>query len=186
MKSYRKRKDEGETDLLYGGRIPKESARAEAYGTIDEAVSALGIARALAGGNEALQAILLGIQRELFLVGAELATDSTEYPKLVQHFGQVTSAMVDRLEQMVAEHEVGLEIPKAFVVPGGNLLAAHLDLARTIVRRAERRSAGLWHDRQLVNEQVLRYLNRLSDLLFVLARAEERGATTFASAKLEG
>ncbi len=175
MKTFNKRGDGGETDLLYGGRIRKDSARTEAYGTIDEAVSALGIARALAPHNEALQLMILQFQRELFIIGAEMATEPSEYAKLVNNFAQVTPEMVGNLERLIEEYEDS--VPDGFVIPGGSVLSAHLDLARTIVRRAERRCAGLWHERMLANEQLTRYLNRLADLLFVLARSEERGST---------
>jgi len=177
MRSFKKLGDDGQTDLLYGGRILKSSLRVEAYGTVDEAVSAIGIARALTG-DEKIRSILLKIQRELFTIGAELATEPSEYDKLVKRFGQTTPSMVKAIEETIEAYEETTEMPSGFVVPGANAVSSHLDLARAIVRRAERRSVELREKQGLVNEQVLRYLNRLADLLFLLARAEERGATT--------
>lgn len=176
MKGLSKRGDDGQTDLLYGGRIPKSSPRVEAYGTIDEAVSAIGVARALSH-DEDIQGTLLRIQREMFIVGAELATEPNEYTNLVRHFGQVTSSMVEGIERTIEAYEEKTVMPKGFVIPGANPVAAHLDLARAIVRRSERRSVELWEQQMLTNQHILSYLNRLSDLLFVLARVEERAST---------
>ncbi len=166
--------DRGQTSLLYGGRVSKADPRAEAYGCVDEAVSALGLARA-STKNRRTRAVVLRIQRELFTVGAELATDPREYPKLRQHFGTVTEALTRKLEEEIAELEAEVRLPRAFVVPGGSVPAATLDLARSLLRTAERRIVALQEANQLENPEVLRYVNRLSDLIFMLARYEERG-----------
>ena len=160
--------DEGETGLLYGGRVKKTDPRTEAYGAIDEAISTLGAARALVT-DRGRHAIILRIQSELFTVGAELATDGAEYDKLEQHFMIVTPDFTGRVESEIVDLERRFPLPDAFVIPGGTPAAAALDVARAVLRRAERRIVGL----QLRNPEVLRYANRLSDLLFMLARAEE-------------
>jgi cob(I)alamin adenosyltransferase len=172
-----RRGDKGETGLLYGGRVPKDDLHTEAYGSLDEAVSALGLARA-AETNSVRAERILALQRELFTVGAELATGLGERGKLEQHFPTVTGAMTDALEAEVHALEQRVPLPRAFVVPGGSLPGAALDLARTLVRRAERRAVTLQRAGQLENTEVLRYLNRVSDLLFMLAREAEQGATT--------
>jgi cob(I)alamin adenosyltransferase len=172
--------DSGETSLLYGGRVPKDDLHTEAYGALDEAISALGLARAsLSGPADApLAERILALQRELFTVGAELATGRGERHLLEKHFATVTAAMVDALETEVHDLEARVPLPQAFVVPGGSVPAAALDMARTFVRRAERRAVALRRTGDLENPEVVRYLNRCSDLLFMLAREAEQGATT--------
>lgn len=166
---YTKTGDDGTTGLLYGGRVSKADPATEAYGTTDEAVAALGLARALAADTAPKEEIL-ALQRELFVVGADLATNPKERAKLEPGVSLVTADMVERLEaridELVAEHP----LPKAFVVPGANPVSAALDVARSVVRRAERRVVELRDLGAEVNEDVVRYLNRLSDLLFVMAR----------------
>jgi cob(I)alamin adenosyltransferase len=164
--------DGGETGLLYGGRVSKTDARTEAYGAVDEAISALGAARALIADRNR-HAVILRIQSELFTVGAELATDADQYDKLQQHFMVVTPDFTRRVEEEITELEHRISLPDAFVIPGGTPAAAALDIARTVTRRAERRIVALQQAGQLKNPEVLRYVNRLSDLLFMLARAEE-------------
>ncbi|MEW6034614.1 MAG: cob(I)yrinic acid a,c-diamide adenosyltransferase [Chloroflexota bacterium] len=171
MKTFNKRGDKGETSLLYGVRVPKSHPRCEAYGAIDEAVSALGLAGAFC--KRVGQDVLQGLQRELFIVGAELATPPEHYHKLQERGGTVTSAMVDALERRVDEYEARTEMPRAFVLPGAAAGAAALDLARAILRRAERRVVELSQGGEVKNEEVCRYLNRLADLLYTLARFEE-------------
>ena len=175
-----RRGDGGETGLLYGGRVPKDDLHTEAYGSLDEAVSALGLARAHEA-DPARAERLLGIQRDLFTVGAELATGPGERAKLAEHFATVTPAMVAALDRLLADLEDRVPLPRAFVIPGGSVTAAALDLARTLVRRAERRAVALRRAGGLENPEVLRYLNRLSDVLFMLAREAERGATRVTS-----
>ncbi|MBI4200492.1 MAG: cob(I)yrinic acid a,c-diamide adenosyltransferase [Chloroflexi bacterium] len=173
VKIYTRRGDEGETGLLYGGRVSKADPRCEACGSIDEAVSALGLARALAGDPK-VKAVLKEVQRKLFTVGAELATDPSQYATMQRHFSVVSSPMVERLERWIDEMEAEVHLPRSFIVPGASAASSALDLARTILRRAERRVVTLKEAGLLVNPEVLRYVNRLSDLLFMLARYEDR------------
>ncbi len=172
MKFFNKRGDQGETSLLYGGRIPKCDPRCEAYGTIDEAVSALGLARALSQ-KERTRDILHRLQEELFIVGAELATAADDYDKLTARHQVVTEEMVNRLEGLIDDFEAEMEMPKKFIIPGASPSSAALDMARTIIRRAERRAAELRNNGMVPNERVLHYLNRLADLAFTVARYEE-------------
>ena len=173
MRIYTKRGDTGETGLLYGGRVSKTDPRCEAFGATDEAVSALGLARALSQ-DSAVQQAIARVQRELFTVGAELSTDASEYAKLRQHFGVVTTEMTAGLEKLIDGLSEQVQLPRAFIIPGASAASGALDLARTILRRAERHTVGLQERGLLVNPEVLRYLNRASDLLFVLARFEDR------------
>jgi cob(I)alamin adenosyltransferase len=168
--------DRGETGLLYGGRVRKTDPRTEAYGAVDEAISALGLARALVR-DPGRHAMILRIQSELFTVGAELATEVTEYAKLEKHFAVVSPDYTARLEDEISQLEAKVPLPDAFVIPGGNHPSAALDVARAAIRRAERRIVGLQDHGQLHNPEVLRYVNRLSDMVFMLARAEEGPAT---------
>jgi cob(I)alamin adenosyltransferase len=162
--------DDGTTGLLYGGRISKADPATEAYGTTDEAVAAIGLARALVD-DPALGADLLELQRELFVVGADLATNPRERGKLEPGVSVVTEAMTERLERRIDDLVARRPLPDTFVVPGANPGSASLDVARGIVRRAERRVVELLADAARgANPEVVRYLNRLSDLLFVLAR----------------
>ncbi len=166
---YTKTGDDGTTGLLYGGRIPKDDLLTEAYGTTDEAVAVLGLARALAG-DEVMQTDLLALQRELFVVGADLATNPSERAKLQPEVSLVTERMVTRLEQRIDDLVEERPLPQVFIVPGANPASAAIDVARSVVRRAERAVVALERAQRAVNPQVRRYLNRLSDLLFVLAR----------------
>jgi cob(I)alamin adenosyltransferase len=178
--------DDGTTGLLYGGRIAKDDARAEAYGTIDEAVAALGAARAevralRAGGRlpdalAELEDTLLLLQRDLFVAGAELATNPEAWDRLQDGLTRVDESMLGRLEAMLVEAEARVEMPREFIVPGHDRLSAALELARTVVRRAERRVIALDHERLVPGAWLMPYLNRLADLLWVLARLAE-GAT---------
>jgi len=161
--------DDGTTGLLYGGRISKADPATEAYGTVDEAVAAIGLARSLAE-NPTFQAELLHIQRDLFVVGADLATNPDQRDRLQPDVSLVTHAMVERLEgvidRTVAEHP----LPNEFIVPGARPVSAALDLARSVVRRAERRTVAFRDAGGPVSDDLLHYLNRLSDLLFCFAR----------------
>ena len=166
---YTKAGDDGTTGLLYGGRISKADPATEAYGTTDEAVAVLGLARALTE-DPALADRLLSLQRQLFVVGADLATNPDERGKLQPGVSLVTAENVDGLEVWIDELVTAHPLPNAFVVPGANPVSACLDVARSVVRRAERRVVELREGGAEVNDAVVRYLNRLSDLLFVLAR----------------
>jgi cob(I)alamin adenosyltransferase len=166
---YTKTGDDGTTGLLYGGRVSKSDVATDAYGTVDEAVAAIGLARALSGDEE-LREELLARQRELFVVGADLATNPDQRHRLEPEVSLVTEEMVGRLETSIDEHVRTHPLPNAFVVPGANAVSASLDVARAVVRRAERRVVEWGGEWGGVNDAVVRYLNRLSDLLFVLAR----------------
>jgi cob(I)alamin adenosyltransferase len=172
MKTFNKRGDKGETSLCFGGRVAKSSPRPEAYGTIDEAIAALGLARALSEKPK-VREIVCSLQQDLSIICAELATDTDHYDKLKSKNWAVTTEMVDRLEKLIDDCEQEMEMPKTFVVPGASPGSAALHLARTLIRRAERRAVGLHRDNMIENENVLAYLNRASDLVFTLARYEE-------------
>jgi cob(I)alamin adenosyltransferase len=168
-KIYTKKGDDGTTGLLYGGRVSKADLATEAYGTTDEAVAVLGLARALSD-DAALKEEILALQRELFVVGADLATNPKERAKLEPGVSLATAEMVERLEARIDELVAVHPLPNAFIVPGANAVSAAIDLGRSVVRRAERRVIDLRDSGAEVNDNVLRYLNRLSDLLFVVAR----------------
>jgi cob(I)alamin adenosyltransferase len=165
---YTKTGDDGTTGLLYGGRVSKDDAATEAYGTTDEAVAVLGIARAAA--DPAMSDEILSLQRELFVVGADLATNPDERSRLEAGVSLVTAEMTERLERRIDELVGERALPNTFIVPGAGEVSAALDLARSVVRRAERCVVTLEREGRDVNPEVRRYLNRLSDLLFVLAR----------------
>lgn len=169
VRIYTKTGDDGTTGLLYGGRISKADAAAEAYGTVDEAVAALGLARAFATSDD-VGSLILKLQRGLFVLGADLATNPDERHRLEARVSLVDADMVAELEATIDRLVVEHPLPREFVVPGANPLSAALDLARGTVRRAERRSVEMRDAGRPVNEHALRYLNRLSDLLFVMAR----------------
>jgi cob(I)alamin adenosyltransferase len=181
MRIYTRKGDAGTTGLLFGGdRISKADLRADAYGTTDEAVSALGLARAALGNatdrTEALlQSLTTRLQRELFVVGAELATHVDRRSKLKPGETLVTAQMVSALEAEIDSLEASHPLPAEFVLPGESLSGAAFDLARTTVRRAERRAVALVDEGGLPDSQVVPYLNRLADLLFVMARAADGG-----------
>ena len=168
---YTKTGDDGTTGRLYGGRISKADLATEAYGTIDEVVAVLGLARALSE-DPAVRKGLLEIQRHLFVVGADLATNPPERAKLEPDVSLVTGRMVEHLETWIDELVVAHPLPSEFIVPGANPVSAALDVARSVVRRAERATVRLRDAGAEVNDEVLLYLNRLSDLLFVIARVE--------------
>lgn len=172
MKTFNKKGDQGETSLLYGGRVPKSSPRPEAYGAVDEAMSALGLARALCNSAR-VREIVLSIQHDLSILAAELATELDHHDKLKEHNWVITAEMVDQLQQWIEQLEGEIQMPKQFIVPGATVGSGALDLARSIIRRAERRAVALRRRRMLKNENVLSYLNRAADLVFTLARYEE-------------
>ena len=174
MKIYTKGGDQGETGLLYGGRISKSDPRTECYGTLDEAISALGLGRALSTAPDVKELIFL-LQRELFLVGADLATDPSEYATLKQHFKVVSPEMTTYWEKVIDDLEGKIELPAAFIIPGASAASGSIDLARAVIRRAERRSVELQQKGLLINTEILRYLNRVADAIFMIARYEDRG-----------
>jgi cob(I)alamin adenosyltransferase len=188
------RGDDGTTALLFGGdRVNKDDLRTEAYGAVDEAVAALGLARAelsvmaqagtLSPRLSRLSELVLRIQRELFVVGAELATNPEARGKARDDVTRVSAAMVDGMDEMLREVEAQVVLPQEFVVPGETRLSAGLEMGRTVLRRAERRAVTLsLHDEGLADSRLLPYLNRLADLLWVLARAAEQAEAHAATA----
>jgi cob(I)alamin adenosyltransferase len=172
------RGDDGTTGLLYGGeRVPKDDLRTEAYGTVDEAVAAMGLARvelAEVGATD-LAATILRLQRELFVVGAELATNPDARDRGEDGVTRVSAAMVDGVDALLRDAEAGIELPREFIVPGETRASAALEVARSLLRRAERRTVTLAReDRAIAEGRTLPYLNRLADLLWILARAAEQ------------
>jgi cob(I)alamin adenosyltransferase len=191
-----RRGDDGTTGLLFGGeRVFKDGPRTEAYGTIDEAIAALGLARAEVGLKAqygtlprpltGLPELILRLQRELFVVGAELATAPGAVDRQKPGETRVTAAMVEGLDALLADTEAAIELPREFVVPGETRLSAALELARTIVRRAERRAVTIRRLEPLPADQLVRYLNRLADLLWILARAAEQAESRSATPSRE-
>ena len=160
--------DDGTTGLLGGGRVRKDDPRIEAFGTVDEASSAVGLAKSLT--NDArVREICEEVQRGLYSLGAELGTN----PRARKTFARATASDVKRIEAITAELEDVVKMPEGFVLPGSTPASGALDLARAVVRRAERRTLALKTLGGASNPQVVRWLNRLSLLLFVLARYEE-------------
>ena len=170
MKIYTRKGDDGTTGLWYGGRVTKFAGRPEAYGSVDEAASALGLARAAAERGGELYNDILRFQNELFVAGAELATAPEAAGRLEPGVSKVTSEMVERLESDIDRYMERVELPPKFVIPGGTELSARLDVARTALRRAERRVAAMKEAGELADDTVLRYLNRASDTLYAMAR----------------
>ncbi|HEU4480526.1 MAG TPA: cob(I)yrinic acid a,c-diamide adenosyltransferase [Actinomycetota bacterium] len=172
MRIYTKKGDDGTTGLLYGGRISKADLRAEVYGTLDETVSALGLARA-AGLVARVESIVVRVQREMFQVGAQLATAPEPQDRLEEGVSKVSATMTEQAERdidaLLEEHP----LPQGFVLPGALLGSAGLDVARSTIRRAERLAVALDREGLVPDPEILRYLNRVSDLFFALARYEE-------------
>lgn len=166
---YTTKGDDGSTGLMYGGRVPKDSDLPEAYGAVDEAQAAIGVARAEAGAGSELDAILLRVEHDLWTVMAELATLPENRAKLGE--GVVSPTMVEELERVTDDLSTRFEMPSGFVVPGENRISALLEVARTVVRRAERRAVTVHVD----GSHVVPYLNRLSSLLWAAARWQDGG-----------
>ena len=172
---YTKSGDDGTTGLLYGGRTSKGADLVDALGDIDEAVSALGVARASCT-DEPRSALLLGLQRDLFVVAADLATNPAHRDRLVLGISLVDAAMAVKIEELIDALILEQPLRPIFVVPGTTPQEAAIDLARSVVRRAERHTVQARTAGCLVTDEVLRYLNRLSDLLYVVARHAVEGA----------
>ncbi len=171
VKIYTKKGDDGSTSLWYGGRVPKHHGRTEAYGALDEACSQLGVARALCGAEqEELAADILRLQDDLFVAGAELATAPEAAERLEDGISRTTEEMVSELEEGIDRYMEQVELPPQFVIPGGNLLSAQLDVARTTIRRAERHISALAERGELAGETVIHFVNRASDLAYAMAR----------------
>ncbi|CAN5657468.1 cob(I)yrinic acid a,c-diamide adenosyltransferase [soil metagenome] len=172
MRIYTRKGDDGTTGLLYGGRVAKDDARTDVYGTLDETVSCLGVARA-GGLVPRVEAIVVRLQREMFVVGAQLATSAENQGKLQVGVSKVGPSMTQEAERdidaLVEEHP----LPNEFILPGETMGSAGLDLARSTIRRAERTAVAMDRAGGVPDAEILRYLNRVSDLLFALARYEE-------------
>jgi cob(I)alamin adenosyltransferase len=172
VKIYTKKGDDGTTGLLYGGRVRKDDPRTDVYGSLDETVSALGIARA-GGLTQKVDEIVMRVQREMFVVGAQLATSAENQSKLEEGVSKLTPEMTEQakvdIDQLLDEHPLRPE----FVLPGSMMGSAGLDLARSTIRRAERLAVSMAAVGLVADDEILRYLNRISDLLFALARFEE-------------
>ena len=172
-KLYTGKGDDGSTGLYFGGRVPKDDARPEAYGTVDEAQAAIGLARAVVERGSELDQLLVAVERDLYVLMAELATAPENHHKLTPGQTSVTAEMLHRLEAATDDHGARFEFPTEFVVPGQSELAARLDVARTVVRRAERRTIAVADD----TSHAVPYLNRLSSLLWTVARWVEADDT---------
>jgi cob(I)alamin adenosyltransferase len=170
---YTRKGDDGTTSLWYGGRVAKSDPRTEAYGALDEAASALGVARSLCGESDAeaeLAGDILRLQDDLFIAGAELATAPEAGDSLVDGVSRVTPEIAAELEELIDRYMSRVELPPKFVIPGGTRISAQLDLARAILRRAERRAVALDGDEGAVTPELLRFLNRASDAAYAMAR----------------
>jgi cob(I)alamin adenosyltransferase len=173
MKIYTRLGDDGTTGLLYGGRTAKDSPVIEATGAVDEAQATLGVARAAAGRGSELDALLIGVERDLYVLMAELTTANANRHKLTPGASLVTESMVDALEATIDGLTPRFPAVTEFVIPGGDPVSAALDVARTAVRRAERSALGVPPEGSFVGA----YLNRLSDLVWTMARWQEHGQT---------
>lgn len=171
-KPYTRTGDAGQTGLFFGGRVLKDEAAPESYGACDEACAALGLARAN-NSDPGLEIVLKKLQRDLFVVGAELATAPENRSKLQPGETCVTAEMVKSIEELIDVVLAYVDPPRAFVLPGQNSLAAQLDYARTVIRRAERAVVAAHRSGWVSNDDLLAYMNRLGDLVYVLARWQE-------------
>jgi cob(I)alamin adenosyltransferase len=169
VRIYTKAGDDGSTGLFLGSRVPKSDVLVDAYGDVDEAVSVLGVARSLCA-DERLAAEILELQRELFVAAADLATNPAHRDRLKPGVSEVTEAMVERVEGLIDTLVTERPLRPVFIVPGATPSSAAIDHARTVVRRSERHVVRAQEAGHAVSPLVLRYLNRLSDLLFVVAR----------------
>lgn len=167
MKIYTARGDQGQTDLL-GERVTKDDPRINLLGELDESTSSIGFSRSLSTWSNAAE-LLLAVQRDLYQIMAELAfTDATRPDAMV-----FKSERVDWLEESIAKVQESVELPREFVIPGETTPGAALDVSRTVVRRTERAAVHLAESGVAINAEIIRYLNRLSTLMFILARAED-------------
>ena len=174
-KIYTRTGDAGTTRLASGAEVSKTDARVAAYGTVDELNAVIGVARMHSGQNDRIDAMLGRIQNELFDLGADLATPLEPAPKWEAL--RIIASQVERLEQEIDWMNESLKPLDSFILPGGAPLATYLHLARTVCRRAEREAVRLLETGEKVNDEAVKYLNRLSDHLFVAARrANANGA----------
>lgn len=167
---FSKKGDGGETSLLGGQRVPKFDPRPDTYGVLDEASSALGVVRAMTKESR-IKGIVLSVQKDLLTMGAELSSLSEDIPKLSVRIG---AGDVQRIEDLIDELQKNVKLKNEFIYPGETVLSAQIDVGRTIIRRAERNAARLKNEGLVNNPNIHQYLNRLADMLFVLARYEEQ------------
>lgn len=171
MRFYTKKGDDGSTGLYYGGRTAKDSAIVESYGVVDEAQAVIGVARAEVERGSECDRMLIAVERALYVLMAELATLPENRHKLAAGVSLVTEAMVDELGRLTDDLSERFEMPSEFVLPGQDRASALLEVARTVVRRAERLAVPV----AVEGSQVVPYLNRLSSLLWAMARWQEGG-----------
>jgi len=167
---FSKKGDGGETSLLGGQRVPKFDPRPDTYGVLDEASSALGVVRAMTK-DQRIKDIILSVQKDLLTMGAELSSLSEDIPKLSIRIG---AGDVQRIEDLIDDLQKNVKLKNEFIYPGETVLSAQIDVGRTIIRRAERNAARLKNEGLVNNPNIHQYLNRLADMLFMLARYEEQ------------
>lgn len=165
---FSKKGDKGETSLLGGQRVPKYDLRPDTYGTLDEASSVLGVAKA-GTENQRIKDIILSVQKDLLIIGTELSTLKEDYEKLNRTIGDED---VDRIEAIIDELQEDVQLKNEFIYPGETVVSAQIDVARTVIRRSERKAAKLKNDGLIINPKINQYLNRLADMLFTMARFE--------------
>ena len=167
--------DQGETSLMYGRRVPKTHPRVDAYGCVDELNAALGLARTVCTDKFVSEQILAA-QKDLIVVMGELATDPQDRERYVKDgFPLTSAAMVERVTAVIVDLEKDKSLyPKDWVIPGGTTISAALDFARTTCRRSERQMTALMERERELNPEILRYVNRLSDFCWILARYVEK------------
>jgi cob(I)alamin adenosyltransferase len=166
---FSKRGDKGETSLLGGQRVPKYDPRPETYGVLDEASSIMGVARAMTR-NQKIKDILLAVQKDLLMMGAELSALPGDVKKLSK---RIDESDVQRIEDLIDDLQREVKLKNEFIYPGETVVSAQIDVARTVIRRAERNAAKMKDDGLVKNPKIHIYLNRLADMLFTLARYEE-------------
>ena len=167
---FSKKGDGGETSLLGGQRVPKFDPRPDTYGVLDEASSALGVVRAMTK-DQRIKDIILSVQKDLLTMGAELSSLSEDIPKLSIRIG---AGDVQRIEDLIDDLQKNVKLKNEFIYPGETVLSAQIDVGRTIIRRGERNAARLKNEGLVNNPNIHQYLNRLADMLFVLARYDEQ------------
>ncbi len=166
---FSKRGDKGETSLLGGQRVPKYDPRPETYGVLDEASSVMGVARAMTRSQK-IKDILLAGQKDLLMMGAELSALPGDVQKLSK---RIDESDVQRVEDLIDDLQKEVKLKNEFIYPGETVVSAQIDVARTVIRRAERNAAKMKDDGLVKNPEIHKYLNRLADMLFTLARYEE-------------
>ena len=173
MKIYTKKGDAGKTSLLYGKEVEKFDPRCEAYGTLDEAVACLGLAKSLSNNNVIID-FLTNIQKELFVIGSELATPIETNINPDKKLPRISEKNVGNIEKEIDNLVPNIKIENEFILPGTSPISSCLHLARAIIRRCERQIVKLYKDGQLLNISILHYINRLSDFIFVLSKYQDR------------